>query len=127
MLERRTYPLLAVVLTAALVSVSVWRMSGGCPGPPYCPPLETPTPAYLLVDANNVSQPYELSQLNASDLHTLIDLQDFTFHMNDPVCNASNPPFFVVLIHSAPGKHRVPISEGIVGVIRGGGGKCSGL
>ncbi|XP_054289413.1 beta-1,3-galactosyltransferase 5-like [Macrosteles quadrilineatus] len=105
LLERRTYPLLAVVLTATFVCVSVWRMSGGCPGPPYCV-LESPVSAnYLLLDPSNVSrvtEPYDLSLLGSHDRHFLIDLHNFTFHMNDPVCNSSSPPLFVVIIHSAP-------------------------
>lgn len=105
-LERRTYPLLAVVLTATFVCVSVWRMSGGCPGPPYCVPDDLrATPSYLLLDPSNASSvpdPYDLSLLEPHDRLSLIDLHNFTFLMNDPVCNSSSPPMFVVIIHSAP-------------------------
>uniref|UniRef100_A0A1B6JEJ3 Hexosyltransferase n=1 Tax=Homalodisca liturata TaxID=320908 RepID=A0A1B6JEJ3_9HEMI len=106
MLERRTYPLLAVVLTATFVCVSVWRMSGGCPGPPYCVPEPPPAPSYLLLDPSNatlVPDPFDLSLLDPGDETSLIDLHNFTFHMNDPVCNSSSPPLFVVIVHSAPG------------------------
>lgn len=95
--ERRTYPLLAVVLTATLVCLSVWRMSGSCPDHPYCE-LEPSVPAYQLLDHY---EPYDRGQLDTGDDNTLIDLRDFSYLMNDPVCNSSSP-LYVVLVHSSP-------------------------
>lgn len=97
--ERRTYPLLAVVLTATLVCLSVWRMSGSCPDHPYCEP-EPPVPPYRLLDHY---EPYDRGQLlDPADDGVLIDLRDFSYLMNDPVCNTSSSPLYVVLVHSSP-------------------------
>lgn len=104
MLERRTYPLLAVVLTASLVCLSLWRLSSGCLEP--CLPLPPSTsPPYLLVRSSNatsLSEPYDLTLLNHNDSYTLIDLDNFTFLINEPVCNVSAPPLVLVIVHTAP-------------------------
>lgn len=106
MIERRTYPLLAVVLTAGLVCLSLWRLSAGCPGDQPCSAsLSTVSPPYQLVRPSNatlLSEPYDCNLLNHNDSHTLIDLHNFTFLMNEPVCNASAPPLVLVLVHTAP-------------------------
>lgn len=101
MLEKRAYPVLAVVLTATIICLSIWRLSG-CPGPPNC---YYEAASYLLLVPGNVSStppPYPVHLLPPGDEGTLIGLQNFTFYMNDPVCNASSSPLFIVIIHSAP-------------------------
>lgn len=99
-LEKRVYPLLGVVLTAAIVCISIWRLSG-CPGPPFC---YYETSSFLLLVPGNAtsSTPYAMNVLPPGDEEMLIDLRNFTFLMNDPICNSSSPPLFVVIVHSAP-------------------------
>lgn len=106
MLERRTYPpLLAVLLTATLVCLSVFRPSGDCQDSSLRLRKSSATPSFLLVHSSNASQlpdPYDLSRLNDTDFHNLIDLYNFMFLMNDPVCNSSAPPLVMVIVHTAP-------------------------
>uniref|UniRef100_A0A1B6EB26 Hexosyltransferase n=1 Tax=Clastoptera arizonana TaxID=38151 RepID=A0A1B6EB26_9HEMI len=99
MLEKRAYPFIAVVLTATIICLSIWRLSA-CPGPPYCYYEST---SYLLLAADNTSSSfsYPVHLLSPEDEKTLININNFTFLINNHVCN-STTHLFVVIVHSAP-------------------------
>lgn len=108
-----------IVLTLCL---SIWRISTLEPQivTEYSPYFNAPSSssslysAPLIILSNDTSTssnvaissyppPISLDELPSSDFHTLIDLDKFTFLMNQDACNAlTEHPLILILIHSAP-------------------------
>lgn len=55
----------------------------------------------ILTMENVTSKPFELHSLSNADLHSLIDLPEFNFNINQKVCN-NNTRLIMALVHTAP-------------------------
>ncbi len=105
-------------LIGLTLCISVWRISTLEPQivTEYSPYFNAPAP---LSSANDTSSsgnaisissyppPISLDELPSNDFQTLIDLDKFTFLMNQDACNAmTEHPLILILIHSAPSNWR---------------------
>ncbi|XP_075229820.1 beta-1,3-galactosyltransferase 5 [Lycorma delicatula] len=110
----RSLPLIGVAILTGFVCLTFWRLhlqrrdSPSSFASDRSRVLQGP---YRLLRSDNVSMepsPYRIdrSHLPPDDLHQLIDLNNFTFTMNDPaaLCNVSNTPLVLAVVHSTP-KH----------------------
>lgn len=94
--------------------ISIWRISTLEPAivTDYSPYINAPSASQfqMLNDTSTTSgntiaypSPISLDELPASDFNALIDLDKFTFLMNQDACNAmTEQPLILILIHSAP-------------------------
>lgn len=64
-------------------------------------------------DASVLAPPYDMAQLSASDMSTLVDYSDFSFTLNSRRCDADKDLFLVIFVHSAPAhfSHRKALRE----------------
>lgn len=107
MWERR---LMLGFLIGLTLCLSIWRISTLEPQvvTEYSPYFNVPSPALFTTPNDTLTggvsaSPISLNELPSNDFHTLIDLDKFTFLMNQEACNAlTKQPFILILIHSAP-------------------------
>lgn len=97
MTTKRNWPNFAVPFLAILIVVTVWQIF-------YSPNMPTEIPQYtkaaytLYTNLSNYIYPVET--LTDTDYNQLIDL-NFTFQMNNFVCNETSP-LVLVMIHTSP-------------------------
>ncbi|KAG4081159.1 hypothetical protein HA402_014607 [Bradysia odoriphaga] len=92
--------------------ISIWRISTLEPQivTEYSPYFNAPAQFQIPNDTSTTSgntisypPPITLDELPASDFNSLIDLDKFTFLMNQDACNSmTEQPLILILIHSAP-------------------------
>ncbi|KAJ6641724.1 Beta-1,3-galactosyltransferase 1 [Pseudolycoriella hygida] len=108
MWERR---LMLGSLIGLTLCISIWRISTLEPQivTEYSPYFNGPSVLQISNDTStsgniiSYPSPISLDELPSSDYHTLIDLDNFKFLMNQEACNAmTEHPSILILIHSAP-------------------------
>jgi len=96
------FPLLAAFITATVCLV-LWHLLGCLLSPQG---TQIVVLRYLPLSPGNdksLPPPYPMHKLAPSDRTTLINLEDFTFQLNNFPCNGSSSPLLLVLVNSAPG------------------------
>ena len=96
------FPLLAAFITAA-VCLFLCRLLGCLLSPQG---TQIVVLRYLPLSSGNdtfLPPPYPVHKLAPSDITTLINLEDFTFQLNNFPCNGSSSPLHLVLVNSALG------------------------